>query len=546
MQINLFLLPNFLFAEGSTGWHLVAGDYILKTKSIPQTDLISSTFPDKAWVAYEWLFDVFIAGMTALGGLNLLAVVLSAGIGLLFLSIYDRTRREGAGIMLSFGLVLLSILVALTHWHARPHLVTFLCVWIFLTTLEDFYRDLISTRRLFLILCPTIVLWVNCHPAFPLGFVILAMYVVSAVVQSMASKTEEERSRFKKKFVSLFILGFSLFALTFVNPYGIRLHAYIFSYLQGSEILVNTQEFMSPVFKGGLHPTCLEILYFAFASGLYVSKQRISLPGLLTCLTFGHLSLSAVRNMPLYAIVVVSFIGRLWGKARSENVPVGTSSVDAALVYIASEETASVETPQVETDPVKKTVVTAHSGSPAETVSAETQTPAKLTFFARLKRSLAEFEVQEAHCKMHILPYAYTVLLIVVALSGGSLMGSPWLKSTFDPVYLPVETVSYLKENKVDMNQLFNFDNWGGYLRYRLGERVRMDDRADFYGLPVYAKYSTVMAVGDGWQQVLREQKIDWVLFPKSSALAAQLRINSDWKSVSKDEASELFQRVAK
>lgn len=498
MQINLFLLPNFLFAEGSTGWHLVAGDYILNTKSIPQTDLISCTFPDKAWVAYEWLFDVFIASMNALGGLNLLGVALSAGIGFLFLSIYDRTRREGAGIILSFGLVLLSILVSLTHWHARPHLVTFLCVWIFLTTLEDFYRGLVSKRKLFLFLCPTIILWVNCHPAFPLGFVILTMYVVSAMVQSMGSKTAEERSNFKNKFVSLFILGIALFALTFVNPYGIRLHAYIFSYLQGSEILVSTQEFMSPIFKGGLHATCLEILYFAFASGLYVSKQRISLPGLLTCLAFGHLSLSAVRNMPLYAIVVVSFIGHLWGNTRQDAVP------------------------------------------------PDAEPTGKLTFFSRLKKSLSDFEAQEAHCKMHILPYAYTILLIVVALNGGSFMGAPWLKSAFDPVHLPVETVSYIKDNKVDMNRLFNFDNWGGYLRYKLGERVRMDDRADFYGLPVYAKYSTVMALGDGWQKVLADQKIDWVLFPKDSALTAQLRTNSDWKSVCKDEASELFERVSK
>ncbi|MBX3149997.1 hypothetical protein KF728_07625 [Candidatus Obscuribacterales bacterium] len=491
MQINLFLLPNFLFAEGSTGWHLIAGEYILKTHSIPQTDLISCTFPDKAWVAYEWLFDLFIAAMNQLGGLNLLAVALSSAIGFLFLSIYDRTRREGAGIMLSFSLVLLSILVALTHWHARPHLVTFLCVWIFLTTLEDFYRGLISVRRLFLILCPGIVLWVNCHPAFPLGFVILAMYVVSAMVQASLSRTDQDRSRFKQKFFTLTALGITLSALTFVNPYGIRLHAYIFSYLQGSEILVNTQEFMSPIFKGGLHPTCLEILYFAFASGLYVSKQRISLPGLLTCLVFGHLSLSAVRNMPLYAIVVTPFIGRLWGREGAKN---------------------NLTQPQ--------------------------------SFAQRLKKSLFDFEEQEAHCKMHVLPYAYTIFLVIVALSGGSLMGSQLLKSTFDPVYLPVETVSYIRENKVDMNRLFNFDNWGGYLRYELGERVRMDDRADFYGLPVYAKYSTVMAVGEGWQQILSEQNIDWVLFPKNSSLAAQLRASRGWTSVCKDEASELFRRV--
>jgi hypothetical protein len=482
-------------------------------------------------VAYEWLFDLLIASLNQLGGLNLLAVVLSAAIGFLFLSIYDRTRREGAGIMLSFSLVLLSILVALTHWHARPHLVTFICVWVFLTTLEDFYRELISVRKLFLVLCPSIVLWVNCHPAFPLGFVILAMYVISAMVQTLACKTEDERIRFKKKFLNLLFLGFSLMALTFVNPYGLRLHAYIFSYLQGSEILVNTQEFMSPIFKGGLHPTCLEILYFAFASGLYVSKQRISLPGLLTCLTFGHLSLSAVRNMPLYAIVVTSFIGRLWGRPPARQLP------EPSVSDCASPD--AVQSPVLPPDP---NLTAPRGGEKDESLPSQ----AKTSFPRRLRKALSDFELQEAHCKMHILPYSYTIILAVVALNGGSLMGSPWLKSTFDPVYLPVKTVLYIKENKIDMSRLFNFDNWGGYLRYRLGERVRMDDRADFYGLPVYAKYSTVMAVGEGWQKILFDQGIDWVLFPKNSSLAAQLRVSKEWQSVCNDEASELFKRVSK
>jgi hypothetical protein len=520
MQINLFLLPNFLFAEGSTGWHLVAGDFIVNTATIPRADLISNTFPDKAWVAYEWLFDVFIASMTELGGeLNLLAVVLSAAIGFLFLAIYDRTRREGAGIMLSFSLVVISILVALTHWHARPHLVTFWCVWIFLTTLEDFYRDLISRRTLVVTLCLTVLLWVNCHPAFPLGFVILAMYVVSAMVQSLNSKSKEDRESYRKKFITLLILSVSLVALTFANPYGIGLHAYIFSYLQGSEILVNTQEFLSPVFKGGLHPTCLEVLFFAFAGGLFVSRKKISMPGLLVCLTFGHLSLSAVRNMPLYAIVVTPFIGRLWGRTAAD-------SADSS----ASGSNDSSSNP---------------SGSDALDVTASNPPGAKPgSLLTRLKKSLSDFEQQEAHCKMHIIPYAYTLFLIIVALNGGSLLGNKMLTSTFDPTYLPVKTVAYIKDHHIDMKHVFNFDNWGGYLRYKLGERVFMDDRADFYGLPFYARYSTVMAVADGWEKVLTDNKIDWILFPNKSALAATLRANKDWKSVSSDEASELFERV--
>jgi len=502
MQITLFLLPDFLFAEGSSGWHLVAGDFIHETATIPRVDLVSCTFADKAWVAYEWLFDVLMAMTVDFGGLKLLAVVLSAVIGFLFLFIYDRTRREGAGIGFSFFLLVIAILTALTHWHARPHLVTFWGVWIFLTTLEDFYRDAISWRRLFFVLCAMMLFWVNCHPAFMLGFVVLSMYVISAVVQALRMKALEERAAFKKKALLLFALSAALFGITFINPYGVGLHKYIFSYLEGKEILVNTQEFLSPVFKGGLHPTCLEILFFLFAGGLYVSKQKISMPGLMTCLAFGHGALSAVRNMPLYAIVVTSFIGRLWGKPPGDSAAAVSKEGDAS-----------------------------------------TEAQGAGSFFGRIKKSLSDFQEQEAKCTMHILPLCYTAFLIIVALSGGSFMGNEMLKSTWDPKFLPSETLTYIKKNKVEMKQTFNFDNWGGYLRYVLGQRVFIDDRADFYGLHFYAKYSTVMAVGDGWQKVLDENKMNWVLFPKGSALAATLRSNPDWKSVASDEASELFER---
>src|SRR5262245_4253689 len=93
MSLLLFWKPNMLFGDGSTGWHLVTGDYVLRNGHPPTTDLISYTLPDKAWVAYQWLFDAFIAGLAKIGGLNLVAVVLSAIVGFLFVRLYDRMRR---------------------------------------------------------------------------------------------------------------------------------------------------------------------------------------------------------------------------------------------------------------------------------------------------------------------------------------------------------------------------------------------------------------------------------------------------------------------
>ena len=88
LYLALFVLPDMLFVDGSTGWHLVTGEYILTNLSVPSTDIISYSFDHKPWVAYEWLFDVVLALMNYAGGTNLIAVALSSIIGFIFLDSY--------------------------------------------------------------------------------------------------------------------------------------------------------------------------------------------------------------------------------------------------------------------------------------------------------------------------------------------------------------------------------------------------------------------------------------------------------------------------
>ncbi|MDQ5936667.1 MAG: hypothetical protein QG574_4003, partial [Cyanobacteriota bacterium erpe_2018_sw_21hr_WHONDRS-SW48-000092_B_bin.40] len=70
-QLLLFMRPAFIFSDGSTGWHLATGFYILNKHVIPHQDFLSYTFPGKEWVAYEWLSDLMMAALVKVGGLNL-------------------------------------------------------------------------------------------------------------------------------------------------------------------------------------------------------------------------------------------------------------------------------------------------------------------------------------------------------------------------------------------------------------------------------------------------------------------------------------------
>ena len=496
IYLALFVLPNMLFADGSTGWHLVAGDYILTMGAVPYTDLISYTAQDKAWVAYEWFFDAFIALLNNLGGTNLIAVVLVSILGFIFLYIYDRARQANCNIAVASFLVVVAILVSAMHWLARPHLFEYVGLLVFVHFLSLFYRNEIKYKTLFAILIPTMVFWTNSHPSFALGIIVTGIYLTVVAGQFFFSADKEVSGRARSKSLVLLALIGALSLSTLINPYGIKLHLYILSYLEGQEILKATNEYMSPVFHGGLHATCLEILFVAFIAGLAM-KRRIDTPTLLLCLAFGHASLASVRNMPVFAMVATPVIAYLLGK---DEMPVAEEAEES-----------------------------------------ENSQNCKMPFLSKIANTAKEFDEQEKLCKMHLMPMVVSLVLVIASLNGGSLAGIKILNSGFDKMSMPVATLDYLKENALLQKRGFNYDNWGGYISYKLKTRVFIDDRADFYGHKLYYDYSKVMATGEGWEDTLSSFAVDWILFPKDSDLARSLAKHKDWRLVKSDQASSLF-----
>lgn len=499
LYLLLGILPNFIFADGSTGWHLVTGHYILETGRVPATDLVSYTFPDKAWVAYEWLFDAFIAGLDKLGGLRLVSVACCSAIATMFLLIYRDCRREGCHYALTLVLCIMGVLVSAIHWLARPHLVTWFGVYFFARFLHAHFNGEISARKLWIILGLSMLIWVNCHPAFLMGFAILFIYLFCDAVVWLWLAAGEKKQEVTKRLKGL-AAAFGITALaSLINPYGLKLYEYIFHYLKQTAVISQTDEFASPVFHGQLQPTCLELLYFALISGLVASGVRPALPALMTTLAYAHLSLSGVRNMPLFVIVALPLIASLWGRnSRLENL-LGTAS----------------------------------------------ETPNKIVAFIKksVSANAATFDEVERICCRHAVPIITVILLSLSCLQDGKLFGKEFVTSKFKPDASPTTTLTAMKEHKLDPSKGFNYDNWGGLIRYKTGQRVFIDDRVDFYGEKFYLDYADIALVHPNWKQLLDKYKIEWILFPKNGVIVSKLREEKDWKLLAEDGGSVLFVR---
>lgn len=520
----LWFRPNFVFQDGSTGRHLATGDYVL-ANGMPHIDLFSYTFADKAWVAYEWLFDAAIACIVQLnnGSLNLLAVCTSCAIAALVAMLYGRCRKEGANLPFALAIVLLCCTISAGDWLCRPQIFTFFGVYFFTTLLEDFWCGAITGKKLLLLSTLVMVVWVNLHLEFIIGILLICIYLSSAVIAAACYVgTEKFGDYLNKAKVLLAALVCSL-SSTWATPYGCELQEYMLNYMHncmqaGASIGATTHEFMSPVFHGAFQTICLETIYALLIVGLAISKNKLSLPRLLTCIAFSHLSLSAVRSMPLYAIVILPAIAQLF------------ASVSFGEIKVKSEDEFEEE---------------------------EEQKP----WFSSLNEGWTKlskgFDTNEALCSKHLISVATVVVLIAIAMNDGVWFDKKVLNSTWSAEDKPIETIVYLKEmlksGKLDPERGFNYDNWGGYLRYVLGKRVFIDDRSDFYGEKFYYKYTVVAHNLPGWETELsghiyegtkkKGYSVQWLLLPRNSAVSTSLKASSVWILAKQDKASELFVR---
>ncbi|MBI4532419.1 MAG: hypothetical protein HY711_00615 [Candidatus Melainabacteria bacterium] len=340
--------------------------------------------------------------------------------------------------------------------------------------------------------------WVNLHPGFLVGLVLLLIYLGSdlAMAAVLAPGVDRETVVRRVKWLSRVLVIVLLVSL--VNPYGLELYSYVGRYFQGSKVLAFTDEYQSPTFHGDIQSVCFEVLLAFVLAGLASSQKRLYLSQIVSIIAFGALALMSVRNIPVFVVVALPIIAELFATAKPD------------------------------TDDSLSTSRTAQWWQ------------AMTNWWQKLDE---EFGKTESNAKMHLLPIVAVIVLWLAATNDGNLFGSTLLSSNFDPQSFPTKTLNYIRDHHLAYTKGFNYDNWGGYVRYKLGIPVFIDDRADFYGEKFYLDYGTVSLVSPGWSSVLNHYNINWILFPKTSQLSSRLQEEHEWSIACQDPAAYLFER---
>lgn len=332
--VCLFLIGALLgirqISSPDLGFHLSSAKWIIENKAIPDTDIFTFTVTDHNYTDLQWMFQLVVYAFNNLwgpAGITFLTTVLTLVFGaVLLLRTYRSCKRIPMSAVFFLGLFFLG-----NFWEIRPHIFSWILGSIVLFILEENQR---GTSK-YLPLMPLLMLiWVNVHSLFILGFVIIGTYVFADIVTNFWT---HQKLILNKK---LLLCSIAAVLICLANPYHIRgiqfpitqffmLHAdsYFNSPDSGVAELVSPFRFQQFIIDGRLVPfqpiLAMQIFaVFAFIATIGMFK-RVKLAQWILFAGFFYIFFNANKNFGYF--VMVSFPAICFGLdnvlARLRNVP---------------------------------------------------------------------------------------------------------------------------------------------------------------------------------------------------------------------------------
>jgi hypothetical protein len=323
--------------------------------------------------------------------------------------------------------------------------------------------------------------WVNSHPGFAMGFILVGIYFLDELVRSVSAnwplKTVKVRKIIRGRLGSIFLIIIGMLVVALFNPTGLGIFAYPFETISIGVLRDYIQEWQSPNFHQLAVQPFIWLLLSTFLT-LGLARKRIALSDFFLVAMSVYLTLLAGRNMPLFALMA----------------PIVLTRYAHPVI-----------------DEIRKT-------------------------FKRKSKPAKEAGWQSAINLLILLVVGLIVVIRVWTIYPDSFNEAEYSSKA------PVAAVEYIKKHQLD-GRLFNSYNWGGYLIWNLRDYpVFVDGRTDLYSDEVLTQWLDTVSAADGWQQTLQKWDIGIVLIEPTWPLAKVLE-SEGWQVLFDDQYSVLYSR---
>jgi hypothetical protein len=474
--LAILIMAARVSVDTDTWWHLRAGSWMVENNGILRTDPFSLTRQGQAWIYPGWLAQVTLFSVyQAMGfaGLNLFtALMVVLALGLLW------PAMDGPPLMKAFVLVLAATASGV-YWAARPHIFSFVLSAAFLLILEHAQR---GRLRLLWALPPLMVLWVNVHGGFAIGFMFLVLYLAGEVVDLLIDigprkrKLSEAWQSRKSIILGLVLVGLGCALACMLNPHGPQMLLYPFKTVSIGVLRDYIQEWQSPDFHQlELQPFLL--MLFLSMGALALSPRRKTAAEMLLLFVLAAMSLVAARNIAQFALIGAIVLAR-HGYA--------------------------VLSPLLRDLPKGK------------------QVPER---FARIINIL--------------------LLVLAVALAGIKIASVSTVEINQQAIddRHPTRAAEYLQD-QLPEGPLLNSYNWGGYVVWALYPDYLsfVDGRTDLFDDEILNDYLEVWRTDPGWEDVLERWDIRLTLLEPEAPLNDAL-LDRGWQQLYADEQAVVLAR---
>ena len=311
-----FIIHPITAVTQDLGRHLKVGEIILKTGSVPKTNLLTYTYTDFPFINHHWLSEAVFFVTFQVGNFGLLLfckILLMLGtFGLIFWLALKKSSLLTASL---FSFIFLAVFQERTE--LRPEVLSFL----FFATYLFIINGSLSRRTLrerptqnapgkigllsLLWLLPLIqVFWVNSHIYFFVGPILYLFFVIHLLIT--------QKFKLSKTVIAVGVL---IILANFINPNGINGAVYPLKVFEnyGYQIVENKTPFFLEQYFGITNRT---ILFFKISLGLlivsfivnfkkincFIRYSTVPYFNLLTSIFLSFMAIKAVRNFPLFAL----------------------------------------------------------------------------------------------------------------------------------------------------------------------------------------------------------------------------------------------------
>ena len=327
-----------MLGDGDTGYHIRAGELMIKSGSVLHADPFSFIRPQLHWTTHEWLSEILMALCYHVAGLPCVVLMYALVIAVTARYLFSILVKRGQRLLASSFWVIVFLAAAKVHWLARPHIFSLLFLMFWFDVVER-YQSSEGGRLWFLPV--SMILWVNLHGGYIAGIFLLVIYLAGNLAYYVTDRAEWDSHGKVRAHMLAKIAGCSLIAALF-NPVGYKIFLFPFQLAMDTTLTNYVSEFFSPNFH---EPLMLKYLLLGLVAILGYSRRRLQPAHMFVIIFFMNMSLFSARYGPLLALVLIPILvtymdfdlaGRFPGFERFlHNREITVSSVDQLARGIA-------------------------------------------------------------------------------------------------------------------------------------------------------------------------------------------------------------------